>query len=227
MRKLAGYDRLSGVGEAEKLAKLYNFSRLYVNCFQPSFKLKSKTRTGARVSKRYHAPVTPYDRVMAATSIPETMKEHLRVLFHQLDPIELIKGIRCVQEKLNALATLQPAPSEPSSEIFVQKLRIAWHEGEVRPTHRRRKAAVRHWRTRADPLEQVWTRILEQVALTPDITAKDLFHQLQAEHPGRFPKCQLRTLQRRVKHWRSEMAPKPHYQCFRDRRGSAGASSHF
>ena len=59
VRKLTGYGRLSGIGGAEKLAKLYEFSRLYVNCFQPSFKLKSKTRTGARVSKRYHAPVTP------------------------------------------------------------------------------------------------------------------------------------------------------------------------
>jgi len=50
VRKLAGYDRLSGVSGAEKLARLYAFSRSYVNCFQPSFKLKSKTRTGARVS---------------------------------------------------------------------------------------------------------------------------------------------------------------------------------
>ena len=59
VRKLLGYGRLSGLTATEKLSSLYEGSRLYVNFFQPSFKLKSKTRTGAKVTKRYHAPATP------------------------------------------------------------------------------------------------------------------------------------------------------------------------
>jgi len=40
----------------------------------------------------------------------------------------------------------------------------------------------------------------------PDANAKDLFLRLQESIPGAFPPGQLRTLQRRVKHWRSEIA---------------------
>ena len=40
----------------------------------------------------------------------------------------------------------------------------------------------------------------------PDVAAKDLFLRLQQELPDTFPDGQLRTLQRRVKQWRQEMA---------------------
>ena len=51
VRRLVGYGRLSGVEATKTLATLYASSRLYVNFFQPSFKLKSKTRDGARYTK--------------------------------------------------------------------------------------------------------------------------------------------------------------------------------
>ena len=38
---------------ADALARLYSAARLFVNVFQPSFKLAEKTRVGARVHKRY------------------------------------------------------------------------------------------------------------------------------------------------------------------------------
>src|SRR5690606_2953585 len=44
VRRLVGYGRLSGNNEPKALASLYAVSRLYINFFQPSFKLKSKTR---------------------------------------------------------------------------------------------------------------------------------------------------------------------------------------
>jgi hypothetical protein len=65
VRRLVGYGRLTGLGATAALAQLYAASRLYVNFFQPSFKLKSKTRDGARVSKKYHRPATPCDRLLA------------------------------------------------------------------------------------------------------------------------------------------------------------------
>ena len=40
----------------------------------------------------------------------------------------------------------------------------------------------------------------------PTATAKELFVRLQARTPGMFPDGQLRTLQRRVKRWRTEIA---------------------
>jgi hypothetical protein len=52
VRKLVGYERFSGLDATRALAKLYAASRLYINYFQPSFKLKSKTRDGAHVTKK-------------------------------------------------------------------------------------------------------------------------------------------------------------------------------
>ena len=39
-------------------------------------------------------------------------------------------------------------------------------------------------------------------------TSRELFERLQTEQPGVFPDGQLRTLQRRLKEWRREMAHK-------------------
>jgi hypothetical protein len=51
VRKLVGYGRLEGAAATAALAELHEVARLYVNFFQPSFKLKSKTREGAKVVK--------------------------------------------------------------------------------------------------------------------------------------------------------------------------------
>jgi len=40
--------------------RVYESARLYVNLFQPSFKLTSKQREGTLVHKHYHPPFTPY-----------------------------------------------------------------------------------------------------------------------------------------------------------------------
>jgi hypothetical protein len=52
VRRLVGYGRLSGAAAMRALAVLYASSRLYINFFQPSFKLKSKTRDGGRATSR-------------------------------------------------------------------------------------------------------------------------------------------------------------------------------
>jgi hypothetical protein len=59
VRRIVGYRRLEGLAAAAALARLYATTRLFVNVFQPSFKLAGKEREGARVRKRYHPPATP------------------------------------------------------------------------------------------------------------------------------------------------------------------------
>src|SRR4051794_21298781 len=54
VRRIVGYRRLEGWAAAAALARLYATVRLFVNFFQPSFKLAGKAREGARVRKRYH-----------------------------------------------------------------------------------------------------------------------------------------------------------------------------
>ncbi|MBV8114821.1 MAG: IS21 family transposase [Silvibacterium sp.] len=67
--------------------------------------------------------------------------------------------------------------------------------------------AERHWRTREDYFEDVWPKIREQLSTNPGLEVKTIFAALQREHPDRFADGQLRTLQRRVKHWRATEGP--------------------
>ena len=62
---------LEGLAAAEALSRLYAASRLFVNFFQPSFKLASKIRVGAKVRKTYHAPETPYAKLLACAAISD------------------------------------------------------------------------------------------------------------------------------------------------------------
>ena len=90
IRRFVGYGRYTGLVAAQCLARLYQLARLYVNYFQPSFKLKSKTRKGAKIHKRYHQPATPCDRLLAHTAVSSTIKESLRATLVSLDPLDLL-----------------------------------------------------------------------------------------------------------------------------------------
>ena len=86
VRRMVGYGRLEGIETATVLAKLHEAARLYVNFFQPSFKLKSKKREGAKVIKKYHLPATPYLRLLANDRVAADSKDQLRRVFAGLDP---------------------------------------------------------------------------------------------------------------------------------------------
>jgi integrase-like protein len=206
VRRLVGYGRLEGLRAVEGLGRLYTASRLFVNFFQPSFKLKEKIRTGARVTKRYHAPETPCARLLASPTIEESMKERLRSVLATLDPLRLLDEIRVVQQYLAGLAkgeVLHVLPHRDADlERFLRSLATAWKDGEVRPTHRAGPKPRRHWRTRQDPFEAVWPRVVTWLESEPDATAQGLLQRLQSEAPGVFPDGLLRTMQRRVKEWR-------------------------
>lgn len=98
VRRLVGYGKLCGMDAMEALGSAYRFSRLYVN-FQPLFKLKSKTRLGARVTKRYETPLTPLERVLRSSAVPGTTKCALREGFHALDPVRSIFYVGCAKGK--------------------------------------------------------------------------------------------------------------------------------
>jgi hypothetical protein len=75
------------------------------------------------------------------------------------------------------------------------------------PSHRRADARPRDWQTRPDPFADVWGEVVELLEQATGWEAKTLVEELQRRHPGRFPDGQLRTLQRRVKHWRATQGP--------------------
>ncbi len=63
------------------------------------------------------------------------------------------------------------------------------------------------WLTREDPFSEVWDEVKTKLQINPGLEAKTLFDYLQGQYPGKFSDGQLRTLQRRVKHWRSTEGP--------------------
>ena len=204
------------------LAQLFQVVRLYVNHFQPSFQLRSKTRVGAKVRKMYHQPATPCERLLAHASVAEAAKEKLRSEGGRLDPLELLHRIREAQAALAALASGESGagPGRESLEQFLAKLPELWRAGEARPTHREGDRPPRSYRTRKDPFEGVWADILLWLQEDPESTAKSLLERWHREHPGRFPDGQLRTLQRRIREWRRLMARELGYACLEGERAA-------
>ncbi len=207
VRKLIGYGRLEGLAATAALRRLYDASRFYVNFFQPSFKLKGKEREGAKVRKTYHPPETPFKRLLVRDDIPESSKQQLQQQFELLDPVRLLKHIRDAQDAIVAIsANVTPPPLSEDLQKFVSNLATAWRSGEVRPTHRREPKPGRWWRTRQDPFAEVWPVLLSWLEEKPDLEAKEMLKRLQATSYGSFSAGQLRTLQRRVRVWRTRIA---------------------
>jgi hypothetical protein len=209
VRKLVGYGRLEGLEAARVLAELHAAARLYVNFFQPSFKLKSKTRHGSKICKQYHPPATPAERLMDNPRLSRAQKQRLRAMFAELDPVQLLYRIREAQRLLTTLEisghSQDRSASRPDRKTFVSELSTAWRKGEIRLTHRK-PDRKRRWRTRPDPFEGVWSTLKQWLENDPNACAKELFIRLQTVSPDRFTPGQLRTLQRRVKHWRQNIA---------------------
>ena len=210
VRRFVGHDRYSGQVAGQTMAHLYEALRLYVNFFQPSFKLIDKTRDGATTLKHYSQPTTPCDRLIQHDATRDEVKDALKEYRARLDPVLLLHTIREAQSALVAATApeVRETPTGESLEYFLAKLPRLWRQGEVRPTHAAKVRGPRHWRTREDPFEGVWGDVLVWLQAEPDATGKALMARLQSECPDRFTGAQLRTIQRLVKEWRGIMAKK-------------------
>ncbi len=211
VRRIAGYRRYVGLEAAATLGRLYGSVRLFVNFFQPSFKLAGKVRDGAKVTKRYHAPATPHQRLLADPHTSDEVRRRVSALHATLDPVRLLSEIRLAQQQLVEIADRPvtgeaTAPSAPTLAQFLLGLRTSWQEGEVRPTAKPKKKVAQYCRRCPDPLEAVSAQVRGWFEAEPWRTARELLERLQGEHPGVYPDGQLRTLQRRLKGWRREVA---------------------
>lgn len=230
VRQLVGYDRYAGETAYRQLAELYRAVRLYVNFFQPSMKLLAKRREGSRIQRTYHAAQTPFERLVASGILTEGKVQHLAHVFRTLDPVCLLQQIQALQDALwrhavqeSAVPTADPSwsPVHFSLSACVPAEEAMAHEQELyltvpnaeatgavqkRKYHRVQKPlAPRTWRTRHDPFEMVDADLHQRFLDTPDCTAKSLLQELQVRYPGQYADGLLRTLQRRVRGWRSQM----------------------
>ena len=79
--------------------------------------------------------------------------------------------------------------------------------GELQPEGQQQQRA-RHWRTRADPLAEVWDSVLvPMLEKAPQLEAQTLLLHLEQTFPGREWFRRKRTLQRRVEQWRALHGP--------------------
>jgi hypothetical protein len=130
VRRTIGYRRFEDLEAAAALARLYAAMRLFVNFFQPSFKLATKARDGAKVRKRYHAPATPCQRLLADARTSEEVRGRVAELRATLNPVRMLQEIRAAQQRLVEIAD-GPAlgeaakPTAPTLEQFLSGLRTA------------------------------------------------------------------------------------------------------
>lgn len=234
VRQLVGYDRYEGEVAYRQLAELYRAARLYVNFFQPSMKLVTKQREGSKVQRKYDAAQTPFQRLVSSGILAEERVQHLTRVFHALDPVRLLQQIQALQDALwrhvvpesplttahsNLPATAQHVRFDvsaclPTGEALVgdsdKRLPATTAETttkvQKRKYHRTEKSlGPRTWRTRLDPFAEVAAELHQWFLAAPDCTAKSLLQDLQERYPDRYPDHLLRTLQRRVQIWRSQV----------------------
>ena len=211
VRRLVGYRRFEGMAATTVLADLYAAARLFVNFFQPSFKLAEKHRDGARSHKRYHLPATPDQWLVDDSRTSEATRVHLREIFAGLDPVRLLRDIRAAPQRLVAVAdatgtsAVSADPTPRPLEAFLSSLRTLWQSGDARPTASD-KPGPKRARRRPDPLIAVTEQLKRWFEEEPWRTGRELLEKLQAELPGDYPEGLLRTVQHRLKVWRSEPA---------------------
>jgi hypothetical protein len=82
----------------------------------------------------------------------------------------------------------------------------AWQRGPL-PSQMKK---ARWWRTRRDPFEQTWESDVEPMLRADErgvLEAKTVLEVLAERYPDGFNESHLRTLQRRMRHWRALQGP--------------------
>jgi hypothetical protein len=218
VRRLVGYGRFDGIEAAKAMARLYAAARLYVNFFQPSFKLKEKRREGAKIIKRYHKPLSPYERALAHPKVAKKVKRRLRLQYRKLDPVALLAEIRSAQEELgnridrHAGKLAAPLPvrlSAPNASTFAKALGMTAEAGEPRATHRRAK---RRYKTRVrmpSKLDPHVSLIESWLVVEPQLTALAIVGRLTERDPQQFGPRQHSIVQRLLRAIRRRATQQP------------------
>jgi hypothetical protein len=125
VRQLIGYDRFASRTAYAQLARVYQFARLHVNFFQPTEKLVTKTRHGARVHRVYDRAQTPYQRLCAAGVLPAGKRQELEALYQRLNPLQLRRDLDGALEHLWTLAAPDPHRPQGDAEVAPPSLKAA------------------------------------------------------------------------------------------------------
>jgi hypothetical protein len=120
VRQVVGYHRYDTAAELELLNQIWALQRLLTNHFAPQQKLVSKTRNGAKITKTYDAPKTPFQRVLADTgTVRKAVKNRLTRENQPLNPAAIQRQIQALTGQLLTLTTSKKGPTaQPSSRAL-------------------------------------------------------------------------------------------------------------
>lgn len=113
------------------------------------------------------------------------------------------RQVQLLRRKLKEGKTLEAAAA--ASEMSERSAR-KWQRGSLPSASKK----LRGWVTREDPFKEVWASKIEPLLKADTggkLEAKTIFDELTRLMPGAFDSGQLRTLQRRVRHWRAQQGP--------------------
>ena len=107
VRQLLGYQRYDNPAVVARVNDLCRgqWSQL-LNYFCPAMKLVEKIKEGSRYHKRYDAPQTPCQRLLASATLTGAQRHRLTTTQSRLNPFDLQKQIDCKLKTIFALARL-------------------------------------------------------------------------------------------------------------------------
>jgi len=209
VRRLVGYGRFEGLEAVRALTRLYAAARIHTNVLQPSFKLRSKSRIGAKVVKRYHPPVPPASRVLANAAVSSEVKASLAHVLATVDPVVLLDEIRAAQEDLGRRVDQRGVDASNASTLDVFKDLAAAtpsaRSGEQRVIHRRPYRRRKPIPKKARMLDNYEDQARSWLQRQPGLTAVEILQRLRELAPaGTFTDKHLRTVQRALAVWRAD-----------------------
>ncbi|WP_181164663.1 integrase catalytic domain-containing protein [Amaricoccus solimangrovi] len=190
VRRLIGYGRLEGLDTAHSLGRLYAAARLHVNLYQPSFKLRSKVRIGAKVRKTWDRPTTPAARLLAREDLSPATRERVLELRAASDPVELMRLIRQAQDELGqrvdrrGLKGAREAEAAPVTEQDRTTVAsIARSESPPR-LHRRAYRRTKPIQRRPSRLDPYVAEVRVWLTVDPTLTAAAIQERLTHRNGG-------------------------------------------
>jgi len=113
VRQLVGYRRYDTEAELDLLKQLYRCLADFQNFFQPVMKRKEKVRVGGKIHRKYEQPATPYQRLKDSGLLQPSQLRKLELRYQALNPAELSRQIRALQDELFHLAAQKDATPIP------------------------------------------------------------------------------------------------------------------
>jgi hypothetical protein len=93
VRKIIGYGKFDTYEQLDIIKRIEVLLVFHQNYFQPSQKLISKIRIGAKIKKKYDIAQTPAQRLLSRKDTPKDKKKLLKNTFKQLNPAALLRSI--------------------------------------------------------------------------------------------------------------------------------------